>query len=196
MKILLSENVLLEQVALGNENAFRQLFDRYWKRIHGIARALTKSPVVAEEMVQDIFLKIWLNRENLTNIHSFEAYFVTVARNHILNELRKKVKEEPFTQHLLDYLQDFSNNPEQLIIKEEKEKLVNAAVDTLPTQQKAVFQLSREELLSQEEISHKLHISTNTVKVHMNKALKGIRLYLSQYSDEVLFLILLSELFS
>ncbi|HEX8377994.1 MAG TPA: RNA polymerase sigma-70 factor [Pedobacter sp.] len=195
MKIVYSNDILLEQVALGNEKAFRQLFDQYWKRIHGIALALTKSPDIAEEMVQDIFLKIWLNRTSLLNVRTFEAYLVTVSRNHILNELRRKVKEEPFTQHLLDYLTDLSNNPEQSIIKKERERLLNAAVDTLPAQQKAVFQLSREQL-SQQEISEKLHISTNTVKVHMNKALKGIRLYVSRYSDEVLFLLLSAEILS
>jgi RNA polymerase sigma-70 factor (ECF subfamily) len=196
MKILFSDIMLLEQVALGNEKAFRQLFDQYWKRIYGIALALTKSPTIAEEMVQDIFLKLWINREGLVNIHTFGAYLVTVSRNHILNELRKKVREEPFTEHLLDHLKDISDDPEQSVIKKEREQLVNAAVETLPAQQKAVFQLSREGLLTQKEISNKLHISTNTVKVHMNKALKGIRLYVSRYSDRVVLITILQDFFS
>ncbi|HEY0055584.1 MAG TPA: RNA polymerase sigma-70 factor [Pedobacter sp.] len=195
MRILYSDEILIEEVAVGNERAFKQLFDQYWRRIHGIALKLSKSPDIAEEMVQDIFLKIWLKRASLLDINSFEAYLVTVARNHILNELRKKVKEEPFTQHLLSYLKDSSSNPEQNIIKKETEQLVDAAVDTLPSQQKAVFKLSREGLLTHKEISEKLQISANTVKVHMNKALKGIRLYLSRYSDEILLLILSTKIF-
>jgi DNA-directed RNA polymerase specialized sigma24 family protein len=159
---LYDEATLLLKVANGDEISFRQLFEHYWDNIYGVALAYTKSTVIAEEMVQDVFLKIWLNREKLAMVEKFDGYLFTVARNHIFNELRKKVKEEPFIDSLLNYFQETSGSPEK----------------QLPPQQRIIYCLCRQDGLSQDEIATKLQISRHTVKSHMNKALKFIRNFL------------------
>jgi RNA polymerase sigma factor (sigma-70 family) len=101
-----------------------------------------------------------------------------VARNHIFNELRKKVKEEPFIDSLLNYFQETSGSPEQQLLNKESEQLINMAIKQLPPQQRIIYCLCRQDGLSQDEIATKLQISRHTVKSHMNKALKFIRNFL------------------
>jgi len=186
-----NEKTLLIQVAEGDEKAFKILFDRYWDNIYGVAFAFTKSTMIAEEMVQDIFLKIWLKRHLLNSVQKFDAYLFKVAKNHIYNELRKKIKEEPFTDHIINYFREIGDSPEQQMIFKESKHLVNLAIGKLPSQQQLIYKLSREQGMSQEEIADKLQISKNTVKSHMNKALQSIRHYLLQNSDGNIYLFLI-----
>lgn len=186
-----NEKTLLTQVAEGDEKAFRILFDRYWDNIYGVAFAFTKSTMIAEEMAQDIFLKIWLKRHLLNSIQKFDAYLYKVAKNHIYNELRKKIKEEPFTDHIINYFREIGDSPEQQMIFKESKHLVNLAIEKLPHQQQLIYRLSREQGMSQEDIADKLQISKNTVKSHMNKALQSIRHFLLQYSDGNIYIFLI-----
>jgi RNA polymerase sigma-70 factor (ECF subfamily) len=185
------EKTLLSQVAEGDEKAFRILFDRYWDNIYGVAFAFTKSTMIAEELAEDIFLKIWTKKHLLNSIQKFDAYLFRVAKNHIFNELRKKIKEEPFTEHIINFFREIGDSPEQQMIYKDSQRLVNLAVGNLSSQQRLIYQLSREQGLSQDEIAEKLQISKNTVKSHMNKALQSIRHYLLQYSDGNIFIFLI-----
>lgn len=181
---------LVVQMAQGDETAFRQLFDRYWDNIYGVALTFTKSPDIAEEIVQDVFLKIWLKRDQLPAVEKFDAYLFIVARNHILNKLRKKIKEEPLLDLALDEIQESANTPENIVVTKEYERLVRQAVEQLPPQQRLIYNLSRQQGLSQEEIAASLHISRNTVKSHMNKALQVIRSFLRMHAEiETLMLV-------
>ncbi|WP_336725891.1 RNA polymerase sigma factor [Paraflavisolibacter sp. H34] len=177
------------QVAEGNEAAFRQLFDHYWDHIYSVAFALTKSSPLAEEIVQDVFLKIWIRREQLPAIDKFDGYLFMVARNHIYNELRKKTAEQPFVDHLEQYFLETSALPEQQLLLKETKQLILKAVAQLPAQQRAVYELSRNEGLDHARIAEKLGISKLTVKSHMTKALQAIRQYLEKHTDGLLFLL-------
>jgi RNA polymerase sigma-70 factor (ECF subfamily) len=141
-------------------------------------------------MVQDIFLKIWLHRDQLPRIQKFNDYLFIIARNHILSLLRKKVNEQPFSDHLVEYFQERNNNPEDLLMYRETEYLVQKAIELLPPQQHAVYCLSREQGLNQEEIAARLNITVHTVKSHMNKALQFIRNYLYMHAEISAFAIL------
>jgi RNA polymerase sigma-70 factor (ECF subfamily) len=177
------ESALLAAVAIGDEAAFRTLFEQHWDNIYGVAFAFTKSPVIAEEMVQDIFVKIWLNRDRLPQIKKFDDYLFIIARNHILTLLRKKINEQPFSEHLLEYFQERGNNPEDQLMCRETERLVQKAIELLPPQQHTIYCLSREQGLTQEEIATQLNISIHTVKSHMNRALQFIRNYLHMHAE-------------
>lgn len=172
---------LSSEVAEGSEAAFKTLFKRYYDHIYGVAFAFTKSPAMSEDLSQDVFLKIWFKREMLRTVEKFDSYLFMVARNHILNELEKRVKEEQFTDDLHNYFREVNNTPENYMIHKEAEEIISNAVSRLPAQQQAVFRLSREEELSQELIAEKMNISVNTVKSHMNKSLRFIRHYLRKY---------------
>ncbi|MBO9729648.1 MAG: RNA polymerase sigma-70 factor [Chitinophaga sp.] len=175
---------LLKKVAEGDEAAFRVLFDQYWDTVYGVAVALTKSAAMADEMAQDVFIKLWLKREKLAGVENFEGYLFMVARNHIFNAFRKKIKTVAFVDHLLADAADTmpaTDTPDKHLLCNELEKQVALAVEHLSQQQRAIYSLSRHHGLSQEEIANTLHISRHTVKSHMNKALHVIRDYLRHY---------------
>jgi RNA polymerase sigma-70 factor (ECF subfamily) len=181
---------LLSAIAKDDETAFRQLFDRYWDNIYGVAFAFTKSPVIAEEMAQDVFVKIWLHRTELPQVKKFGDYLFIIARNHILSALRKNIHEQSFSDHLLNYFQEMSNTPESQLLLRETEQLLQKAIGQLSPQQHLIYCLSREQGLNQEEIAARLEISKNTVKSHMSKALRSIRNYLQMHAEVEAFAIL------
>ena len=187
---LYDEMALLSAVAQGDETAFRTLVEQNWDNIYGVSFAFTKSPVIAEEMVQDVFVKIWLKRADLPVVKNFSDFLFIIARNHILTTLRKKINEQPFSDHLLNYFQETGNNPENQLIFRETELLVQKAIEQLPPQQQLIYRLSREQGLNQEEIATRLAISKNTIKSHMGKALQFIRHYLQMHTEAEAFAVL------
>ncbi|WP_343743539.1 RNA polymerase sigma-70 factor [Chitinophaga sp.] len=183
--LLYDDTALFKKVAQGDETAFRTLFDRYWDTVHGVALALTKSATTAEEMAQDVFVKLWLKRDKLAAVANFEGYLFMVARNHIFNSFRKKIQLTSFTDHLLEYAASHmaaAGTPDERLLYNELETLVAQAVNQMPPQQRSVYCMSRQQGLSQEEIADALHISRHTVKSHMNKALHLIRNYLREHA--------------
>ena len=173
---------IIESIVAGNEPAFRTFFDFYWDNIYSTAYAFTKSESLSEEIVQEVFVKVWLKREQLSSVENIEAWLFIIARNHILNVLQKKLKEDTFLKSLEGYFSVVNGSPEDLLFKKEAEALVSNAINQLPKQQQTIYTLSRIAGLSQEEIAAKLNISKNTVKSHMNKALNAIRIYIESQS--------------
>lgn len=187
---LYDEPTLLLKTARGDEAAFKRLFESYWDNIFGVAFAFTKSAVIAEEMVQDVFVKVWINRQHLSEVKKFGDYLFIIARNHIFSTLRKKIYEEPFSDHLKNYFKEAVNLPDQQLLCREAEHLIQEAVDHLPPQQQLIYCMSRKDCLSQDEIAQKLNISKNTVKSHMSKALQFIRNYLQTHTEVSAFVVL------
>lgn len=181
---------MLALVADGDENAFRTVFNKYWKKIYSVAFTFTKSPVLSEELVQDIFLKIWINKKELPAIKKFDDYLFTIARNHIYNELRKKTMEQPFVEHLEQHFLEAYYLPEQLLMLKETTGLINTAVEKLPDQQRVVFKLSRNDGLDYNSIAQQLGITRSTVKNHMTKALEFLRNYLVMHVGKLIFAVI------
>lgn len=158
----------------GNLWAFNELFDRYGKRLHRFAIAYLKSTENAEEIVQDVFLKIWNNRKDLSPDKSFESYLFTIAKNGILNTIRKSKSQQAYLNFtilhpgkdvLLDEELDFN----------ELERAYSNAVDQLSPRRKEIFLLSRVHSLSNAEIAERMNISSKTVENQMTSALAEIR---------------------
>lgn len=188
-----TDPVLIEQIAGGDSAAFRVLFNAHWDRIFSVALAFTKSTERSEELVQDVFLKIWLNRTELPGIRNFEGYLFTVARNHIFNALRTRLKEVSFGEELEHYFKESSLADDLLLLKD-AEALVHKGVEALPGQQRAVFEMSRFQGLNTAEIAEKLNISPLTVKVHLRKALAALRTFLQQHAAGMVLLLALYRL--
>jgi RNA polymerase sigma-70 factor (family 1) len=188
-----NEKELLALVAGGDEKAFRKLFHQYWDNIYGVALMLTKSPAMAEDMVQEIFLKLWLKREQLGEVDNFQNYLFIIARNHIFDLLRKKSREQEFYNQLVSYFQEGPDSPEQQLLHKESKNLLQKAINSLPDQQRKVYLLSRDQGLKQDEIAAQLGISKNTVRNHMAKALQTLREVLTQQASGSLLLICIIE---
>jgi RNA polymerase sigma-70 factor (ECF subfamily) len=180
---------LLDLIASGDQNAFRQIFEAYSGKVYGFALKLTHSRPLSEEIVQDVFMKIWINRESLEAIRSLPAYLFTLTRNHSFNILKRIAIEEAAKLTLSKKLSGINHETEETIIFHESEQLLNQAISKLPPQQRLVYSMCQQEGLKYEEVAQRLKISRLTVKTHMQQALRSIKLH---FSGLVSFLILLN----
>jgi RNA polymerase sigma-70 factor (family 1) len=171
------ERELLQLTSIGDEMAFSKLFDFYRNRIYGIALKLTHSTTVAEEIVEDVFLKIWIRRAQLKEIQNFKAYIFTIARNDTYKILKQIAKNYATVVLTEDNGYAAGENVEHYLLDKEYTSLLQKAVDKLPKQQKQVYQLIKEEQLKRHEVAEILHIQPETVKFHLAQAMKSIRAF-------------------
>lgn len=186
-----NERALLFQVADGDEKAFTRLFERYSDVTYGFAIVYTKTAESAEEVVQEIFLKLWIRREKLRDIQSFPDHLFIITRNHIIDFLRKNLREKKYQQQLLRHFKEVSFTPEQQLIFKESGEMIEKAVAMLPPQQQVIYRLRRNEDMPLDEIAFAMNLSRLTVRNHLNRALTTIRAYLRAHSRELISLFLL-----
>jgi RNA polymerase sigma-70 factor (family 1) len=172
-----SDNELLEKVSRGEETAFAILYERYWKKIYTIALQYIKSPQASQDIVQEVFLKIWLKKENLLQIQHFKPYLFASARNLIISSLRSKVFHEYFSGD--EPMEESTLLPERQLSFKESVELLHKAVQSLPPQQQRIYQMCKIEGMSYEETSKELGLSRLTVRNHLAKASDYIRKYLT-----------------
>ncbi|GEP97609.1 DNA-directed RNA polymerase sigma-70 factor [Chitinophaga cymbidii] len=185
-----NEKYLLQQVAEGHAAAFALLVDLFWKRVYGSTLALTKSPQTAEELTQDIFLKIWEQRTSLPQVENFGVYIYVIGRNQVISAMRKKVMaivpDMPG-----DLVEEMSSPDLQLELKETS-GLIYAGIEALSPVRRKIFKMSRINGLTYDEIATELGISKNTVKEHVVLALGFLRRYLQDHSDKTVPVIVLA----
>ena len=187
------EKLLIEQLMEGNNKAFRKLFDTYRNDVYAYSMSMLKSKVLAEEIVQDVFLKIWQHRERLNPDLSFRSYIFTITRNLTFNLISKVANNRKLKEEELYKSQKSYSPIEDKITENDYEVIKSRAIELLPPKRKIIFQMSRNENMSYEEISKELNISVSTVKGQMSKALTTIREYLHAHGDVTLLITLLSS---
>jgi len=166
---------LLRSIAAGDQQAFRSLVNNHWRRVYGNTLALIKSPEKAQEITQDIFLKVWLMRERLTEVQSFREYIYVVGRNQVLSELRKKLMATSAAPE--DILEETLVPDKQMQFKETY-GLIMLGISQLTPQQQLIFKMSRLDGLSHVDIAQRLGLSKNTVKGHIVLALNFLRTFI------------------
>lgn len=169
-----SERDLLRQVTNGSENAFEVLFHSYRDKLYSFVLTISESKPVSEDVVQDVFLRIWQHRDELAAINSFSPYLFRMAHNQVVNLLQRKAKESLILAELSRQEKSAKDAYGDLDYKDVQDTF-QKAVDMLPQRQKQVFVLSRLQGLKQEEIARQLDISITTVKSHMKSALRAVR---------------------
>lgn len=171
-----TEKDLLRQIAQGSEAAFRSIFNSYRPRLYTYILRLSKSRETAEDVVHDVFLKIWENREGLTAVEHFGAYLFQAARHHAYNCFRRRAKEILILDAIRSEQSEVSafEGEDKITIQEVKD-FIRLTVEKMTPQQKQVFRLSREKGLKHEEIATQLNITTRTVSNHLSDALRLLR---------------------
>jgi RNA polymerase sigma-70 factor (family 1) len=182
MSDLTKEEEWLEQLSEGSAAAYEQLFATYWPQIHTLVKMLVKSEVQAEDLAQEIFIKIWNRRTDLKNVHNLQAYLYTIARNASLDFLKKRVLVTENLDHMIVYLKDESLGPEQRMMYKDLETCLHEGINNLPDTVRKVFVMSRFEHLSHEEIAQQLDISIHSSKVYVVRALKALRLHMRNHA--------------
>lgn len=174
------EKMILSRVAKGDESAFRVLFDRHRQKIYNLAMYLTRSEVHSEEILQDVFMKVWKNRAQLNEIIYFNAWLRTIARNTTTNYLKSLAREKLALGKLQRNQSTDKNATEYEMLEKQYKQLLEEAIAQLPPQQKRVYLLSRTGGLRYELIAAEMGITVNTTKEHLKKALGSIRGYLDK----------------
>ena len=185
LKSLDNENELLRRTANGDQAAYAMLFNHYWGQIYATAMAFTKSPELSEDIAQDVFAKIWVKKETLREINKFEAFLYTIARNLILDRLRKHVFTKDHEDYLLLYFEESSPNPSRQLEFKEFEATIHAAIDKLPPQQRTAFRLSRFQGLNHEEIAGQMGVSKQSVKSYIVRSIVSLRNIMQEHSGSI-----------
>lgn len=177
-----NEKELLEKCAAGDTKAFRILFDYYWNNMYANALHFMKSEQAAQDITQEVFIKIWVNRTKLKEVRDFAPYLYRVSKNLILDEFKKRVLpiiDQPFYDLFL--ISDLPT-PQNLLEFKEVEKQIHTAIEVLPTQLRQAFKLSRFDGLTHDQISKKMNITKITSQNYIARSLQLIRKHLLRES--------------
>lgn len=184
-------NPLLNQLYEDQESALKSIMEIFGTRLLVFCLDFTHNQAQAEELVQDIFYKLWKHRKKLKEVRAFKAYLYTIARNTCLDYLKKIAKEKALQEgFVLDY--ELSHNSiEDYLYQKEFQIRYQKAIAQLPPRQQEIFRLNREQGLTYREIAEKLGISTKTVQEHLIRASKTLKSQLFNHAFSLTWLYLL-----
>ncbi|MBB6498382.1 RNA polymerase sigma factor [Pedobacter cryoconitis] len=185
------EKLLLNEISKGNEKSFRKLYDSYFHQVTAYVFKISKSDEVTVEIVQDVFLKLWQNREALTYVENIKGYIYSISRNRSIDYLRKLAKEVDLIKVLAAHHQQYDNNVDQKINANDLQLIIEQALYFLSDPKKKIFQMSKIDGMSHDEIAELMHLSKSTVKNHLSETLKYLRQYFKDRPEHEYLLILL-----
>lgn len=181
-KIPTSTNIditeMVKRVAQGDELAFHAIFEAYKKVFFAAAFKMTHDTLIAEEIVQEVFVSIWVKRHLVAEAHQIEDYIFGILHNCVYQYFRRQARDFRL-KSAIKSRQVTSEQPiEQLLIDKEFHQAYESVIEQLPSQQKLVFRLAKQEQLSREEIAKKLNLSPNTVRNHLSAAIEFLHKHL------------------
>ncbi len=176
----------------GSDEAFGKIFHFYSDRVFNFCNSLLHSRNDAEEITQEVFVKLWESRKSVDPSENFNAFVFTIARNIIFNRHKKKVNEWKYLDHLKNHLSQSNDETGDVVLLDELKGILEKHIRAMPPKRRKVFELSRFKGLSHKEISKELNISTKTIEIHISKALKELRVALKDYYVVLLMITLLS----
>ena len=173
----MSVNSAFHKIKSGDVKAFEELFEQLYPSMCVVAKSYVNDEEVAEDIVQEAFIKLWNNRENYENISSLKSFLYVMVKNISLNRVRREKLDKKYEDSVEErQVESFSHK----IIEEETYRILHQAIDALPAQSKKIMKLSLQGAQNQ-EIASNLGISINTVKTLKYRALKMLRVTLKDY---------------
>ncbi|WP_255564074.1 RNA polymerase sigma-70 factor [Pedobacter sp. HMWF019] len=186
---------MLKQLHADNIKAFETVYGMFYVQLCRVAYKKLGDEALVEELVQDVFLNLWVKRKSLDTEGNLQAYLYATLRNKALSELRNRLLR---SQHYIKVREEggmFSVNIEDEYVARETELKIKKIIDSLPPQCREAFILSREEQLSYKAIAERMNISVNTVEKHVGKALKKLRTEFKDYNTPIIILLGLLALY-
>jgi RNA polymerase sigma-70 factor (family 1) len=198
MHQLEDEKELLQRVAEADQEAFSILYEHYARHVYGLALRLMKSPEIAQDLTQEIFVRVWIKRSQLMTVLQFRPWLNAITRNMAVDYLRKKVAAPENEAYMTGFFTDTAPSVEEQLALKQLEGAILQAVEQLSPQLKTAFMLSRFQGLTHTEIAQHMNISPITSKSHLVRALALIRKYLEENFPEIALvaLLFLTPLFS
>ncbi len=184
---LVNEIELLAEMAAGNQAAFTLLYRHYSKPLYAKILQLVKDEETAKELLQEVFFKIWLQREKLDPSKSFRSFLFTIAVNLVYDHFRKLSKDKKHAESVLQTAIDYYTHTEEAINSKESLELIQKAIDQLPPQRRQIYMLCKIDGKSYDQVAQLLSISPSTVRDHMVKGNKVVREYLSNNPDLLVY---------
>ena len=160
--------------------AFKEVYERFGKIVFSAAMQYVKDPDLAEEIAQQVFIRVWVKRSRFREVANPEDYLLTIARNTVFNHFRKIALERGRIREFETRRSDRADDPSWKVESKEYEAILQAAVDRLPPQQKQVYLLAGNTSLSHEEIALQMHLSKATVKKHLELARRFVRAFVNE----------------
>ncbi|HRO44753.1 RNA polymerase sigma-70 factor [Agriterribacter sp.] len=191
-----TEARLLQELKSGSEAAFTGLYNRYHQGIYAYLLDFVKVPQLAEDLVHEVFMKIWEARERMEITVSFSAYLYRISHNKAIDALKKIAKDATLRKEVLEWMDphfiEFESEDKRL---NHYEELYRNAVAALTPQRQKIFILCKEKGKTYEEAAMELGISRNTVKDHMVQSLRFLRNYFAEKGQPALIVIILGKFF-
>jgi RNA polymerase sigma-70 factor (ECF subfamily) len=178
-----AEVKLLKLLKTGDADAYRQLYNKYHAALYVYILRFVKIPELAEDVLQDVFIKIWEIRERVDSTLSFQAYLYRISRNCVFKLIKKIAADERLRAELAAHMSIEAREADVQLQWQQYEQILQTAVNQLPPQRQNIFKLCRQEGKKYEEVAAELHISRNTVKEHMVLAVRSIKDYVYQHTD-------------
>lgn len=173
--------LLRKLVVEGNVSAFEQLYNVLWSRLYSTAYNYVRDKAMAEEIVQEVFIKLWLKRDDLKEVNDICAFAIRAVQFRIYDFFDKRNVEAKYVRQVVERDEVMINNTHHLAEYNETLKRIEQEISELPETTRNVFRLSRFEQLSNEEISTRLKISIKTVEYHITQSLKRLRMKLGDF---------------
>lgn len=186
-QIHITDADLVHRIKYGEKKAFQELYERYAPKIHHFSLSYLKNEADSEELVQNVFLKVWEKRKILDASQNIKSYIFKIAVNSIYDFIRCKNIEKAFSEFALNNYSRESNNTWNTIIYKEMQTTLNKRVSQMPEQRRRVFHLSKRKGLTNDEIAEKLNISKRTVENQLYRALAFLKVH---YKNESMLTLL------
>lgn len=170
-----NERTLLNQLSMGDEKAFSKLYDLYQPSLHRFVYKFLKSPDLSNDICQEIFMKIWEDRQTIQEVNSFRSYLFTITKNHTFNTLKRAAVEDRVKADVVKSYRMSKNDTEDIFLTKEYQQFLQSVLDTLSPQSRNVFALCRQQGKSYDEAAQLLGISTSAIKKHMVQSMQKIK---------------------
>lgn len=155
--------------------AYERIFHRYYPMVLNFVKGMLKDNAMAEDVAQNIFMKLWVNRHSLSPDQSLKNYLCVIARNEVINILKSKHSKSIILPSVMPEAHLYDRSTEEWFNYSETNARLQKDIESMPAQRRTVFKMSRYEHLSNLEIAVKLNLSVRTVEKHIELALKDLR---------------------
>jgi RNA polymerase sigma-70 factor (family 1) len=162
-----SDEQLLSDLIQGRPDAFTALYERHQRKVYQIIYRYVHSAAMADDLTQEVFIKLWDNREQLTSVQSFGSYLMVIARNHTLNSLKAALRIETTMGEVVRNYIDQRKSADERLLDSDYAAFLQRELIKLPERTREIFRLCRQQGYTYAEVATELGISKNAVKNHM-----------------------------
>lgn len=176
-----SEAELLRSLSEGNEDAFLKIYEKYWYKVFSVAYKRLRKKEIAEELTQELFLKLWEKRQQL-KLNKLESYLFVSIKNAVIDYIDSGLVANKYIDHYKVFVEMDTNSTQNIVAYDELSDAIEKGLEKLPGKAQQVFKLSRLENWPSDRIAKHLNLSEKTVGYHLTKSLKFMRSYLREYT--------------